>query len=320
MRLLLAFFRLIRWPNLVFIMLTQGLFYFSIIRPTVAASGHLEHIRLSLPLFFYLMAASVLIAAAGYIINDYFDINIDAVNKPERMVVDRIIYRRYAILWHGFLSTGGLVLSFYVGWKTNMIVAWGNLLCVGLLWYYSTTLKRRLLSGNLLIAALTAWTILVLYTAIHVRIWPITGYSGLPPGVLQQLFKFAVLYGGFAFIVSLIREVVKDLEDMEGDRRYQCNTMPIVWGIRTSKVFVSVWLIVLGASLLIIQFYVMYKGWWISAVYGLVALVAPVIWILKQLKQARDTADYSRLSAAIKWFMLAGILSQLFIWYYQHYL
>src|SRR6201991_1145837 len=160
-----AFFRLIRWPNLVFIFLTQWLFYYLILLPSFAPiPGFSFTLLLSPGLFYLLSLSSVLIAAAGYIINDYFDLNIDRVNKPDRLVVEKIIKRRWTIIWHWILSTLGVLLGFYVSWKLrNPVVGLGNLGCVILLWFYSTTFKRKLLIGNVIISLLTAWVILVLY-------------------------------------------------------------------------------------------------------------------------------------------------------------
>src|SRR5579863_3828501 len=143
-----AFFRLIRWPNLLFISLTQSLFYFCIILPSFY-QGHPEHENiLKLNEFILLSLSSVLIAAAGYIINDYFDLNIDRVNKPDKLVVEKLIKRRWTIVWHWVLSGAGVLLGFYVSWKLgNPVVGLANLFCVILLWFYSTTFKRRLLIG-----------------------------------------------------------------------------------------------------------------------------------------------------------------------------
>src|SRR5450432_3077132 len=114
MKLLGAFFRLIRWPNLVFITLTQFLFYFTIIIPGFKSSDFINTLR---PSYFYLLSLScILIAAAGYIINDYFDLNIDRVNKPEKLVVEKLIKRRWAIVWHWVLSGLGILLGLLVSW------------------------------------------------------------------------------------------------------------------------------------------------------------------------------------------------------------
>src|SRR3984957_6940198 len=140
-----AFFRMVRWPNLLFISLTQSLFYFCILIPSFY-QGHPVHENILKPEYFALLSlSSVLIAAAGYIINDYFDLNIDRVNKPERVVVEKIIKRRWTIVWHWVLSSLGVLLGLYVSWKVrNPLVGLGNLACVFLLWFYSTTFKRKL--------------------------------------------------------------------------------------------------------------------------------------------------------------------------------
>src|SRR5689334_23107214 len=132
MRLITAFFKLIRWQNGLFIIITQLLFYFCIYKAIFKTSESLHQIT-------WLIIASVLIASAGYIINDYFDQNIDRINKPEKNVVDTVINRRWVILWHLLLSTAGILataiaVSFH---KWYLIVA--NLVCVILLWLYSTS-------------------------------------------------------------------------------------------------------------------------------------------------------------------------------------
>ena len=312
MNLLLAFFRLIRWKNLVFIGLTQFLFYYCIIVPSLPFSYYLLPDTLTQPLFLLLVLSSIFIAAAGYIINDYFDINIDRINKPDKMVVEKIINRRWAILLHWLITTVGLMISLYIGFKTSFIVFIANVLCTLLLWFYSTTFKKKLLSGNIIISLLTAWTVLVLYFATNIVYHSSKGLSPDIYAALNRIFKFAVLYGGFAFIISLVREVVKDIEDKEGDAKYNCKTMPIVWGIPTSKVFAGVWLVVLIGILSIIQFYAFQLGWLLISFYCLVMVILPLIWILRKLYVAQNSQQYHQLSQIIKLVMLFGILSLFF--------
>ncbi|MEP6675834.1 MAG: geranylgeranylglycerol-phosphate geranylgeranyltransferase [Ferruginibacter sp.] len=317
MRLILPFLRLIRWPNLVFIALTQCLFYYCISIPVFENN----HAATALPqeYFWFLVLASALIAAAGYIINDYFDLNIDRVNKPDRLVVDKIIRRRWAILWHLILSSVAVLISFWIAHRLSdwhaYLAAFINMVCVAALLFYSTTFKRKLLIGNVLISLLTAWTILVLFV-VQLKSWLLIKISYDVKNnydlAAAKLYKYAILYAGFAFIISLIREVVKDMEDMEGDEKYGCRTMPIVWGVPAAKMFVAVWTVVLIAALCIVQFYVLQFGWWFSAVYCLLAIIAPLIWILRKLYHAKTAVQYHQLSSVIKAVMLAGILSMLF--------
>lgn len=315
MKLITAFFRLIRSLNLLFIALTQFLFYYCVVIPSYSNTG-------AVPLleprnFWLLVLASVSIAAAGYIINDYFDINIDRINKPGKLVVERIIKRRWAIVWHLLLSATGILLSFYVGWKTHhdLMLGISNTVTVVLLWFYSTTFKKKLLSGNLIISLLTAWVVLILYAVEMERSF----YTLVQPEVLQavsRIFKLAVLYGGFAFIISLARECIKDIEDMPGDQKYGCRTMPVVWGIRATKIFIANWLVVLMAAILILQFYVIPFGWWYSIIYAVLLILAPAFYILRNVLKAQTTADYHRISNWIKLVMMTGILSLVFFFYY----
>lgn len=310
MRLIAAFFGLIRWLNLVFIALTQVLFYYLVLLPVFTDAGLRPFLHEKL--FMLLVIASVLIAAGGYIINDYFDLNIDRVNKPHKLVVEKIIKRRWAIVWHLSLSAIGVVLSFYVSWKVNnFLIGLANLLCVALLWFYSTTFKKRLLIGNIIISVLSAWVILVLYFSEWAHIFRANS-NRENLFAMTRVFRFAFLYAGFAFIISLIREVVKDIEDMPGDARYGCRTMPIVWGVHVSKVFASTWLVVLIASLGIIQFYVLQFRWWWSALYCFGLIIIPLLYVLKKLFDARVSKDFHKLSTWIKLVMLTGILSMIF--------
>lgn len=316
MKLFLAFFQLIRSLNLFFIVLTQALFYYCIF-PYAFQPGNDDVNPILTPQYFWLLSlASVLIAAGGYIINDYFDLNIDQVNKPDRLLVDRVIKRRWTIVWHWVFSFAGVALSLYISWKVrrDFSIGFANAGCVLLLLLYSTSFKKRLLIGNVIISVLTAWVIMVLF----IMEWRI--FTVVMPNlddVMSRLFKLSVVYSGFAFILSLVREVVKDIEDMEGDARYGCRTMPIVWGVNVSKMFVGVWMVVLIASIVILQVYVLPYRWWWSILYSIVFIVAPLVWILRKLYEATSKADFHKLSGAIKFVMLTGILSMLFFKLYM---
>lgn len=306
MRLIVAFLTLVRWRNLFFLALTQSLFQFAIFEPLYAGAvpaGDLTR-------FLLLVLASLFIAAGGYVINDYFDINIDEVNRPGRMVVDKLIRRRWAIAWHFMLSGGGIVLTALALPIGSHGFLWlANTGCVVLLWLYSTRFKKSLLTGNIVISLLTAWSILIIFLSkrdlattfdpVHVR-----------------FFRLALLYAGFAFIISLIREAIKDMEDLPGDARYGCRTMPVVWGINATKVYVGVWIVVLMAVLLVLQAYVLQFGWWWSVGYCLLSLVLPLGILLAGLRKSHTPAAFHRLSSLTKWIMLAGILSMLFFAFY----
>ena len=309
MNIVSAFFKLIRWPNLFFIAVTQVLFRFFVLNFVYKGSNndYGENIKLSLPLFYWLVFASICIAAAGYIINDYFDVNIDLVNKPGKLIVDRYIKRRWTIVWHIILSFIGLVISCYIGYKLrNFYIPLFNFAAIIALFFYSTTFKKKLLIGNIIISLLTAWVILVLtFSEYSFRII-------FPDIYWKRLVKVSFIYAGFAFIISLIREVIKDMEDMQGDAKYGCTTMPIVWGLQVSKVFAAVWLVVIIAGIAFVQFYVIQLGWWLSAIYSLLTIIIPLTWVLRKLYMAQSPKDFHQLSNAVKLVMFTGILSMIF--------
>ncbi|TDX01787.1 geranylgeranylglycerol-phosphate geranylgeranyltransferase [Dinghuibacter silviterrae] len=321
MQTLKAFFRLIRWPNLVIVVLTQFLFYYCVMRPAYTGSGWYPSLgwgRLGL-LSFAFMA----MAAAGYIINDYFDLNIDLVNKPDRLVVDKYISRRWAIWWHGFLSLIGIVISTYLGFVLKFyLLGLLNLAAVVLLFLYSVSLKRQLLSGNIVVSVLTAWAIGVLLAIgvnddllHHLGILP--GADPAKPGVNYARFaRIGVLYCSFSFIISMIREVIKDMEDTEGDARYGCRTLPIAWGFTTAKVFTGTWIVVLLGALAIVVIYVLQFHMWLSAAYCFFAIIVPLLSVFRGLIRATSSRDFHRLSSLVKVIMLTGILSLLFFKYY----
>ncbi len=293
------FLSLIRWPNIFFIILTQCLLYYVLVPGIIP--GFLQYS--SAFYFSLLVISSVLIAAAGYIINDYFDIKIDAINKPEKVIVGKKIKRRWAILFHLFLSGLGLMTSIIVAWKSSLWLIVANAICILLLWIYSLKYKKELAIGNFIIAALTAWVVLSVYVFV-------TGLHGnMLNNLRPKLLQYSILYAGFAFIVTIIREVIKDMEDTEGDRLYQSKTMPITWGIPTTKVFTAVWIMVCIGLLAGIAGYAFVVNQWVIVCYIAFALILPSLFLLIRLKKASSSRDFHQLSTHVKLIMLAGILS-----------
>lgn len=301
MKLLTAFFRLIRWQNLVFIGLTQGLFYFCVYQSLFRTDQF--HSTL-----YWIMAASILIAAAGYIINDYFDLNIDLINKPSKNVINIVISRRWAIAWHLLLSSAAIVCTVIAVAFQKWYLILANIVCILLLWFYSTSFKRQLLIGNIVIAVLTAWTVLIIFYAFV----PLSSAIDSHDFTTVKFFRAAFLYAGFAFIITLIREAVKDMEDMKGDARYGCKTLPIKAGITATKIYTMVWAIVLIGALIVLQLYILQFNWWWAVLYSLLLVIIPLIYFTILLFRASTTPDFKKLSAYTKWVMLAGILSMIF--------
>ncbi len=236
---------------------------------------------------FLLATSTAIIAAAGYIINDYYDIKIDLINKPGRVVIGKGITRRYALFFHSVLSLTGIALGFILGWRIGII----HFMSVFLLWWYSNSLKRQPFVGNFVVAWLTAVSILLV---------SIVYYSNN---------SLVVIYALFAFFMTLIREIVKDMEDLKGDNTFGCKTLPIIWGIRKTKWVLYLLLFLLATSVLLLNF-----GYTqLPLSYFLIFLFVPLGLLLMRLLPADTRKDFYWLSQWCKTIMLLGIMSMLFI-------
>ncbi|HVG13780.1 MAG TPA: UbiA family prenyltransferase, partial [Chitinophagaceae bacterium] len=223
-------------------------------------------------------------------------------------VINSIISRRWAMFWHMVLSLAGIFATAMAVGFIKWYIVFANIFCVLLLWFYSTSFKRQLLIGNVIISLLTSWAVLILFYA-HV---PFDAAFNSNDLVITKFFRLSFLYGGFAFVISLIREAIKDIEDRRGDEQYGCNTLPIFAGLRATKIYITVWAIVLIAALLILQLYILQFGWYDAVSYSFLFVILPLGYLLVKLFRAEVVADYSKLSRLTKLLMLSGILSMIF--------
>lgn len=235
-----------------------------------------------------LSIATVLIAAGGYIINDYYDVKIDLINKPERVVVGRGISRRYAILLHSALSIIGIFLGLVLGWKIGVV----NFFSVFLLWLYSNLLKRLPFVGNLVVAFLTASSIAVLIVQ-----YPAAQKTNI------------LIYTLFAFFTTLVREIIKDMEDLKGDNTFGCKTLPIVWGLRRTKNVIYLLTSLFVSNVFLIDGLVEP----LPMLYFSVFLFAPVALLMIRLTRADTKKDFYQLSQLCKVIMVLGIFSMALI-------
>ncbi|MHB1922952.1 MAG: geranylgeranylglycerol-phosphate geranylgeranyltransferase [Chitinophagaceae bacterium] len=309
MRKLPVFLKLIRYPNLIYIALTQYLVQYFVIIPILAQSG----IQPSLDpiLFFLLVLSTLLIAAAGYIINDYFDVKIDLVNNPEKIIVDKKINRRWAMAFHTIFNLTGVFLGFYLAQKLGHIWLGSiQVTCTFSLWFYSTSFKRKIFIGNIVISLLTALTLIVvgLYEPKFTGRFFSEFY-----GFSRTIFLILAFYSFFAFIISMVREMVKDMEDIQGDSKEGCKTIPVVWGIKICKNICVGFILVLLSSLLFVQFYLFGIHWMGLIVYFILLIEVPLIYIILILVKTFNAKGFHRVSSLIKLVMLTGILSMAFI-------
>ena len=216
--------------------------------------------QLPLYLFILLVMSTVLIAAGGNVINDYFDTRIDRINKPGQVIVGRTVKRRVAMMGHLLLSGLGFLCAAVVAWRTGL---WHLLVipafAIAALWTYSTTFKRQLIIGNGSVALLTALVPLTvgLYEipamqatfAAHSIVALPTGEQYQMEAYFPELWYWILGFAAFAFLSSLVRELQKDMADVKGDEANGCRTVPIVWGMRWARVLTLTYI---GALILVL--------------------------------------------------------------------
>ncbi len=288
--------QLIRWKNLLIIFLTQFLAWWCVILPGAPQV-------LTCTNFLCLALSTMLIAAAGYIINDYFDIKIDSINKPQKMVLEVSIPRKQAIIAHTILNVIAILLAAYVAAQAHHF-EWLLLqgCCSLLLWFYSTHFKRQYVTGNVVVAILTALTIvsLVIYE-------PSMHY--FPKMVL-------LVYAYFAFMLTWIREIVKDMEDHIGDQTEGCVTMPIKKGLDYSTRFCIVLSVLVMLPLGYASITLFQRNYTLLSLYITAVLIIPIITWCLFLPWKTTTQHYHKASSGVKAIMLLGICS-LLIYHFQ---
>lgn len=308
--------KLIRWQNLLIVILTMILIRYAVIAPLIGktyvilANGSGEEIPLTLQFpwydFILLVLATVFITAGGYVINDYFDIKTDLINKG-KVIVGTKIPRRKAMMWHNIFNIAGVALGFYISWKAGYTMMGTMFLIVsGLLYFYSASYKRQFLIGNIIVALLTAMVPLLVVFYEWPALYRFYAANAVKMPELNFLFYWVGGFALFAFLTNLTREIIKDVEDFEGDVAYGRNTLPIVTGVVTSKI-VSVSLIILTIVLLYLAWYFFVNDI-ITLIYINAAIVIPLLFVIFKIAVSKNRKQLHTASSIMKIVMLTGIL------------
>ncbi len=307
------FIRLIRPVNLIIVTLTMygiGWYFDSIYGATD------EHSLFS-GTYFLLVVSTVMIAAAGNIINDYFDVRADRINKPERLIIGVHVKRRVAIVTHWGLNFVAFSIAVYLSWTLETFwYLFIHLLTINLLWFYSMYLKRKFLTGNIVIAALTGLvTILVgfyfhqLYNlksqTIAETLFPFDQYKG-SNYILWLAFGLAT----FAFLLNLAREIVKDMEDVEGDKKLKAQTLPIVLGYRKTKWVAAFVLCGSVVSTMIVWFF--FNEISFISMLPIILAALTVLMSFLILFKATEKRHFRSINHLIKLSMVFGLISPIY--------
>ena len=321
---MIAFLKLIRLPNLLIIAFTQYMIRLCLIEPILKASGF--ELQMTDLEFSFLVLAVVFVSAAGYIINDYFDVRIDNINKPEQLVIDKGVKRRVAMGAHAVLSCLGVAIGIFLSWKCNILMAGSTLFIFSVigLWFYSTNFKYQFFTGNLIVSLLTGMTpfMVALFEVpleiIKYNTQLVDQQTHLDTTTTSSVLVWTGAYSIAAFALSLIREMIKDMEDVEGDMEYGCRTIPIVLGMKKAKLIATGMILLFMAGIGYVQHYQYGLKEKYSFLYFLVLIQLPLLFILFQTFTAKEKKHFHLASVVVKIVMLVGIsflfVLKFFLW------
>lgn len=292
------FLKLIRYQNLLMLAFMQLIFRYGFFK--------IQNIPLALADWQYglLVLSTVLIAGGGYIINNIFDQNTDAINKPNTVIIGKSISETQAYNLYIGLTVTGVAIGFYL---SNVIAKPGFaalfILIAATLYLYATSLKQMTLIGNIIVALLLSFSVILIGIF---DLYPATGLDNQQQ--MGLFFSILLDYAIFAFMINLLREIVKDIEDTDGDYNQGMNTLPIAIGkSRTAK-------IVFGLSFIPLFFILFYINKYLFellfvTLYLLLFVVGPLIFFIIKMWTATTKKELHFLSILLKWILLFGILS-----------
>jgi len=297
-----------------------------VLRPVVEVNQF--ELQLSSFHFFLLVLSTVLIAAAGNVINDYFDQRTDRVNRPKDIIVGVHVKRRVAMLVHQVFNAIGLALAVYVAWKIGMWkLSIVSFFAAGSLWFYSVQFKKELFIGNTIIALLAGLVpllvglyeipLLIKEYGTSVREYFQIHRPGEDASLyFQYMFYFILGYSAFAFMLNFIREVQKDIADVKGDSRINARTIPLVYGIKNAKRIVGFLIALAMVILVVVQQMIVSDTY--SLIYLVVTILFPLTISLIINHRAVRRPQFVKAGNWLKVAMLFGILYSV-VHYYIYY-
>lgn len=297
---MMNYLKLIRYQNLLLLALMQLLFRF----------GYLELIRIPLSLFYWqyalLVLSTVLIAAGGYVINDIFDQETDQENKPDKVFVGKFISESNAYTFYVTLTITGVACGFILSNSIshpNFVIIF--IAIATLLYFYASTLKQIAIVGNIVVALLLAFSVIIIGIF---DIFPNTFESNKQ----QMVLAFSILldYAKFAFIINLVREIIKDCQDIYGDNLLEINTLPVLIGTKkTNKISFVLLLLPILYLFYYSKTYLFENNLFVSISYMIALVIAPMIVCLIKIWTAKEKADFHQISTLLKWIIFFGIVS-----------
>jgi len=308
-------FKIIRWKNLVIISLSQIFIKFFFI------DFFIQKDQLLNENFVILLIVTILIAASGYIVNDIYDYNLDQINKPEKVVLGKFLKSRDAIIIYMMFNFLAIVLSIFLCMKIEQeIYILVFLLIIYSLWLYSKKLKKYKTIGNILIAFFISLSILNV---------PLFSYKNILSDDRFFVFLIISIFSALAFLINVKREIIKDIEDIEGDKIHKVKSLPIIFGTKKSKlvtIIIGIILMLAISSLITFQILILRSDllldvggnqfsnpqiWganYISIIYMFIILIM-FFYVELLILNATTKTNFTKASKLLKYLMLLSLLS-----------
>ena len=267
--------------------------------------------------FVFMVLATVLLAAGGYVLNDYFDVKIDAINHPDRLIVTNTVSKPKAMLYYQLLTGVGVLLGLLLAFRVNSFtLAFVFIVVPGLLWFYSSSYKRQFLIGNIIVALLAALSVLIVaiveLSVLEQRFGKLLFETPIPGQFYTWIGGFSV----FSFLLTLLREIIKDIEDEKGDCEMECRTIVLKWGLPRTKLLLYLLICIIVVALYAVEFLMTEFEGSLTIKYITYGLALPLAVLAFLIYKAQNTTDFNQASTFVKLIMLSGVLYS-FIFYFQ---
>jgi 4-hydroxybenzoate polyprenyltransferase len=299
------FLKLIRAKNLLIIVMTMiGVAYY------LMKSNSYQKVDFHYLDYFLLIFSTMIIAAAGNVINDYFDVKADRINKPEKVIISKFMKPRWAILWHWSFNLIAFLIAVYLSVKyATLIFVFVHLLSINLLWFYSVQLKRKLVISNLIIAFLTA-----LVPLLSIWFFKVLNESSIPFSPYREEswstyldYSFIYFLAICAFVQNFAREINKDIHDIQGDLVAHVESLPMKIG-KEKAAYLTIILIQIPLILFIFGFYLF--DWFqvnkvtmiLLLLSGAVNFTSALLYIIKK------ESTLTWINHLMKWSMFFGLI------------
>jgi len=300
----MVFFRLLRFPNLIIVAITQYLLQYLLIVPLIKQNGLVPD--LDVLHFSLLVLSTMIIAAGGYIINDILDLPIDKINKPDQLIIEKKIPIPVAYWLYSGLTFLGFAISFYLAIHVQnlpLVLLYPS--AVVLLFLYSKYFKQLVLIGNMVVSIFCAFVAGIVWFAERYTFDDLLQENKIAGERLQFILG---LYLIFAFLSTMYREIVKDIEDRDGDMTYHCKTLPIVFGVNVAKWVAFAFGILLLSFLVLTSKQLIENQSYVAISFIWIAIVLPLLFSFYKLSKAATNEDFHQISTIAKFIMLTGLI------------